>query len=465
LTRRAGVAGTAGGFVVAVAAAGVEFARTGSGFEAVEALVAAVAAVAVAVLALTLPGAPPAGLAIGGVFVVAGISTWTFADRPVVIWAVLGAGGVLSLAMARRGWLAGLRALPGLGAAWLGLAYWLLGAVGAVLVAHGTVAAQRTVYLGVFTAAALAVVAVVTHRRADLTVGIAAAILLGIAALLLAGAGSLFDPVHAIPHSSSARDMRDRFWGGTGLYYHPNSMAGLAVVAAIRIVPDLAFGSRHRYGAGAVACAVLVISGSRTGVVLAVAAAVVHAFLVLRKRPRRWVAAGAPFAALALVLAMSGGSAFLLRNRFGDGAGVSSGRVDTWRQVATDWRDAGPVGKLFGDARTARAVVIRPDDGAPAEGPRRKLNTDNAAVGALRRGGVLGLLAFLAGLVLLLRHAVPSRGAAWFTVAAVAMVPAIATEDWLLGGTNGVIWIILLAGEAHGMWADRPAKWMAPVDQ
>jgi hypothetical protein len=466
LTRLGAVAAGA----VAAAAAVVEFARTGSGLEAVEALVAAVAAVAVAALALTLPGVRPAGLAVGGVFVVAGVFTWTFADRPIVIWTVLGAGGVLFLWMTRGRWPAGLRALAGLAGAWLGLAYWLLGAVGAALVAHGTVAAQRAVYIGVFMAAALAVVAAVTRRAHDLTVGIAAAILLALAALLLAGAGSMFDAVHAIPDSSSARDMRDRFWGGSGLYYHPNSTAGLAVVAAIRILPDRAFGPWHRYGAGAVACAVLVVSDSRTGFVLAVAAALVHAVLVLGRWStdlppyrRRWVAVGAPLAALALVLALSGGAGFLLRNRFGDGAGVSSGRVDTWRQVATDWRDAGPVEKLLGDAGTARAVVIRANDGAPPEGPRRKLNTDNAAVGALRRGGVLGLLAFLVGLVLLLRHAVPPR-AAWFTIAAVAMVPAIATEDWLLGGTNGVIWIILLAGEAHGMWAGRPAKWMAPVD-
>jgi hypothetical protein len=137
---------------------------------------------------------------------------------------------------------------------------------------------------------------------------------------------------------------------------------------------------------------------------------------------------------------------------------VTSGRVDTWRQVATDWQHAGWAEKMFGDARTSRAVVTRLNDGNPPNGPRLKLNTDNAAVGAFRRGGVLGLLTFLLGLGLLLRNALTGGSgrappAAWFTVAAVAALPTIATEDWLLGGTNGGLWILLLAGEAYQVYA------------
>ena len=113
---------------------------------------------------------------------------------------------------------------------------------------------------------------------------------------------------------------------------------------------------------------------------------------------------------------------------------------------------------LFGDARTSRAVVTRLNDGAPLPGPRRKLNTDNAAVGAFRRGGVLGGLAFLFGVLLLVGHAVTRRRAAWFTIAALSMVPAIATEDWLLGGTNGVLWLLLLTGEAWVTREDRQSS-------
>jgi hypothetical protein len=38
-------------------------------------------------------------------------------------------------------------------------------------------------------------------------------------------------------------------------------------------------------------------------------------------------------------------------------------------------------------------------------------------------------------------------------VAALAAVPTVATEDWLLGGTNGAIWLVLMSGEAVALWA------------
>jgi hypothetical protein len=458
--RRTVLAAVIGG-TVAVAAAVVEYSHTGSLTEAGEALVGAVMAVAVAALAATLPGITLRGAVIGGFFVLAGILTWTSTDRPIVIWAVLAAGCVV-FAVWGWPWLAGLKALPGLGGAWLGITYWPLGVVGAVLVGHITVGAQRAAYAGVFTLAALAIVTSARRRSGgDLSVGIAAAVLMGIAALLLAGSGSLFDAVHAIPDNASARIMRDRFWGGLGLFYHPNSLAGLAVVAAMRIGPDRAFAAWQRLVVTGLAGLVLVLSNSRIGFVFAVSAALLHAVLVIRRRRpdlpdyrRPWLAVTTPFVVLALVLVFSGGGGFLLRNRFGDESDVTSGRIDTWKQVATDWQHAGWAEKVFGDATTSRAVVTRLNDGAPPEGPRLKLNTDNAAVGAFRRGGVLGELAFLLGVGLLLRHALRRRAdgtppAAWFTVAAVGAIPTIATEDWLLGGTNGAIWILLLAGEAY----------------
>jgi hypothetical protein len=237
-----------------------------------------------------------------------------------------------------------------------------------------------------------------------------------------------------------------------------------------RIGPDRAFAAWQRLAVTGVAGLVLVLSNSRIGFVFAASAALVHALTVLYwRRPglpdyrrgsglpdyrRRWLAVGTPFVVLALVLVFSGGGGFLVRNRFGDDSDVTSGRVDTWKQVATDWRHAGLAEKAFGDASTSRAVVTRANDGAPPQGPRRKLNTDNAAVGAFRRGSVAGALAFLVGVALLLWHALRRRvdgmpPAAWFTAAAVSVIPTVATEDWLLGGTNGAIWILLLAGEAY----------------
>ncbi|MET7392392.1 O-antigen ligase family protein [Dactylosporangium sp. NPDC005572] len=448
--------------VVALVAAGLEYGRTDSPGQSAAAFAAALIAMAVAGLALSLPGLTLQGGVLGGLFVLAGMLTWTSTDRPIVIWAVLGVE-VVVFAVWAWPWLANSRALPRLGAAWLGLAYWIFGILGALLVANVKVAGQRVAYAGVFTLAVLAIVAITSKKRRDLSVGIAAAILLGIAALLLVGAGSLFDARHAIPDNASARLMTDRFWGGPGLYYHPNSLAGFMVIAGIRIGFDRAFAAWQRFGVAALAALVLSISDSRTGFVFATAAAGLYVAVTLWRRwtgaadaergRSAWIAMATPFVVLAIVFTVGGGSQFLFKDRFNPGGGdATSGRTDTWRQVWVDWKAAGWAEKAFGDARTSRAVVERLDDGNPPEGPRRQLNTDNAAVGAFRRGGVLGAAAFGVGLALLLWHAARRRPdgslpALWFTVAAAAAVPTIATEDWVLGGTNGAIWLVLVAGE------------------
>jgi hypothetical protein len=409
---------------------------------------------AVVAYAVTLPGITVRGLVLGGVLAGAGALTWTATDHPVVIWLALAGLGVLGLAWGRP-YLRNLRQLPGLGTAWTGLAYWLLGIAGALLVTHTGVAAQRLAYAGVFTLTALAVLA---RRETDLSTGVIAAVGLVLGALLLAGAGNVFHAVHAVPNADpSTLAMRNRFWGGPLLYYHPNSMAGLAVAVAVRIGPDRAFAAWRRLAAVLLAGLFVTLTGSRTALVFAGGAAALHALLLYREAAtvagfprykRKWIVAGTPFVVLALAVVIAGG---VVRSRFG-GGDVTSGRVDTWRQVATDWRHAGPAEKLLGDARTSRAVVTRLDDGAPPQGPRRQLNTDNAAVGAVRRGGVLGGLAFLVGVLLLVWHALARRRAAWFTIAALSLVPPTVTEDWLLGGTNGVLWLLLLAGEA---WVTR----------
>ena len=470
-TAAAGVA-VAVAVLVVVAAAAVAFADTHSVAGAAKALLAAAIAVAAAGFASTLPGITLRGAVIGGLFVLAGFMSWTFTNQPWGAWTVLTVTGVV---VAVWSWPAPayLPALPPLGTAWLGLAYWLLGIVGAVLSSHLGVAAQRTAYFGVFTLAALAVVATVLRPGrggGDPSVGIAAAIVVGVAALLLAGSATVFDAVHAIPnHDPSTVMMRHRFWGGPGLYFHPNSMAGLAIVAAIRIGPDRAFAAWQRLAATVLAGFVLYLSNSRIGFWFLVTAAIAHGVLILLRRRRRhpdlpgyrrpWLAIAVPFAVLAVVLALSGGRGFLFQSRFG-GDDVTSGRTTNWRLVWTQWRADGLAEKVFGDAKTSRGVLLRP-------GTDHKLNTDNAAVGAFRRGGVLGLLAFAVGLVLMLRHALlplgrrgppsASPAPAWFVVAAVAAVPTIATEDWLLGGTNGAIWLMLMAGEVTVLWG-RPNR-------
>jgi hypothetical protein len=475
--RRPVLAFAAGGATVAVATALLVGIGEHSAVSGLKAFVAALIAVAVAGFALTLPGLTWRGVVIGGFFVLAGMVSWTYLDEgwpPQVLLAVEG----LVFAAWAWPWFRNWRGPVRLGGSWLGLAYWLLGIVGAVLIARFGVAAQRLAYAGVFGLAILAVVAS-TRRRdqrsgtgTDLSVGIVGAFLFAVSALLLSGAGNLFDAIHVVPEGGwGTAVMQRRFWGGEYLLYHPNSLAGIAVLTALRIGPDKAFARWQRLAALALCGWLLVITNSRTGFVFAGAAAVVHAFLLWRRRDsaglpeyrRWWLAAATPFVVLVLVLVASGGS-FLGLGRY-NASDPTSGRVDTWKQVGVDWVHAGWAEKTFGDAQTSRAVVTRPSS------PGLKLTTDNAAVGALRRGGVLGVLAYLVGLALLLLHALPwggrlpwsrlglrwhsgcrqQRPAAWFTIAAVAVLPTMATADWVLGGTGGTVWIALLAAEAYAL--------------
>ena len=456
----------------------VEYATTHSVAETTKAIVAVGIAAAVGLLASSLPGLTVRGFAFGGFFVGGGILSWSYSDKPVVVWSLLILEGLV-FAFWSRPWLRHLRPSALLGTSWLGVSYWLLGIVGAVLVLHAGVAAQRVMYAGVF---GLAVLAVVASQRAgkDLTIGVAAAFLLAIAVLLVSGAGNLFDARHVVVAGPWGESMQQRFWGGRWLLYHPNSLAGIAVMAAIRIGPDRRCAAWQRAAATVIAGYIVYITNSRTGFVFLCAAAAVHAALLWwrRRQPvselpeyagrRALVAAAVPFVVLALMLVVSGGQGFLFQQRYGSG-GMTSGRMDTWIQVGKDWSHASVAEKIFGDAKTSRAVVIRQSSGTNVQ-----LTTDNAAVGAFRRGGVLGAVAFLVGLWLLLRRALrgitlrgaagrgaalrpsppgndppaPTVAPAWFIVAALASLPTIATTDWLLGTTGGTLWILLLAGES-----------------
>jgi hypothetical protein len=454
------------GAVVALAAAVVEFANSHSVLHAAGALLAGAIAAATVWFVSTLPGLTLRGLVTGGFFVLAGIVSWTAINHGWLVWPVLAVEGVV-FAVWSWPWLRRLRELPRLGTAWLGLAYWLLGIVGAVLAVHLKVGAQRVAYAGVFGLAVLAVVASVRPDRTDrqrkqgqdLSVGIAAAFLLALAALVLSGSGNLFETFHTVPNSPWGANMNRRFWGGPWLLYHPNSMALIAVAAALRIGVDRMFAAWQRIAVTVLAGAVIFATNSRSGFVFLAAASLVHAYLLWRRQGeglptyrRIWVAAATPFAVLALVLVLSGGQGFLFKARYGSGD-VTSGRLDTWKQVGADWVHGSVVEKLFGDTKTSRAVVHRANDGTQPGTKPVDLTTDNAAVGALRRGGVLGEVAFLLGLGLLLWHAWRGSGPdrappAWLTVAAVGSIPTIAVADWLLGGTGGTLWILLVAGEA-----------------
>ena len=452
--------------LTALAAGGARLAASGSLAAATKAALAGLLAAGVIALAVSLlprRDAGPArdgfwrGVVVGGCFVGAGLLSWTFTDRPIMVWALLLVEGVV-FAVWSWPWLRHVLPAARLGGAWLGVAYWLLGIVGALLVAHWQIAAERLAYAGVFGLAVLAVL--VRSRARDLTAGMAAAFVFALGAVLLAGSGNLFEPVHAVPDNGWGVDSEYRFWGGEWLFYQPNSMAALAIVAAIRVGADSSYALWQRLAVLVLAGYLTHITNSRTGVIILATAAVAHAGLLwLRgRRPvaglpeyrRPGLAAATPFLVLAVVLGLYVADSLspaqdrpgLTQSRYGDG-GVTSGRLDTWTQVYVDWRDAGVAEKLFGDASTTRAVVTRASSGDV------QLTTDNAAVGALRRGGALGVAAFLLGLGLLLRRAGRRDAPAWFIVAVLTSLPPIMTSDALLGGTGGTVWVLLLAGEAY----------------
>ncbi|WP_018349099.1 hypothetical protein [Longispora albida] len=434
------------GLVVAGAAGLIEAAQENSA-NGLRAFLAAAIGWAIIGLALSLPGLTVRGLVIGGFFVGAGILSWSFSEQPAVVWGLLAAEGAVFAAWTFP-WLRDLAKLPKLGAAWLGLAYWILGTFGALFGLAWKVSAQRVVYGGLFVLGALAVLAVIRKTRKDPTPAIAAAFLIALGLLLLAGSGNALDDLHAVPETAWGRKMELRFWGGPGFLYHPNSIALISVLVALRIAPDKAFAAWQRYGALATSFLMLLLVTSRTAWGFALAAALVHAFFEFRKSLLRTLV---PFVLLAALMMGSGGPQWLVYNRYPNATGgsdLTSGRTETWKQVVRDFKADSLGEKLFGNSHDARGTVTRKNAVEDPNVKPPKLTTDNAFFGALRRGGILGVLAFLGGLGLLLWHATRRRAARWFTITAIAAVPTIATSDWLLGGTGGTLWILLLAAES-----------------
>jgi hypothetical protein len=411
-------------------------------------------------LALSLRGISLPGFLVGGVFISAGIVSWTFTGSSgKLVWVILAAEGVLFAAWTWP-WLRSLRTagqLTRLGTAWLGLAYWVIGAAAGVLTLRLGVAVGRLAYFALFALGALAVVVATKRAQRDLTVGIVAAFLFALAALFVVGSGNAFDDLHAVRSDAWGQHMQFRFWGGPHLLYHPNSIAVASVVIAIRVAGDRAFERWQRYGALGACALVLLLVNSRTGVLFLGAAAGLHLLLVLARRvgyaDRRTAifAVVLPFVVVGVVAIGSGGAGFLGQSRYSSG-GVTSGRTDTWRQVVTDFRHDTVAEKIFGDAHSVRGYVTRVETG-PTAADRPQLTTDNAAVGALRRGGIVGVAAFLLGLVLMVWHALRRGAAPWFTMAAIGSLVTIVASDWLLGNTGGTLWIFLLAGEAYLMLA------------
>ncbi|TQS46335.1 O-antigen ligase family protein [Cryptosporangium phraense] len=464
----------AGAVVVAVAWL-VEAAQTNAA-NGTRAAIGAALAVAVAGFALTLRGVTWSGLAVGGFVVFCGIMSWTWTTTRAVTWSVYAVGGLLLLLWTFP-WVRDALRLPRLGAAWLGLAYWPLGIVSAVLTAHWAVGGQRIAYFGVSALAALGVLVALRRTGRDPSVGVVAAFLFAVAALFLVGSGNILDDVHAVPDGPWGRSMTGRFWGGPGLLYHPNSLALIGVLITLRIAPDRSFRGWQRCAALGLTSLVIVLTNSRTAWGFLVCAAIVHLLVLVRRqwwgrggRPvpddglpvyagwrRMAVAAIVPFLVFGAVFIGMGGVSSLFQSRYqntvttpvtdqSDTLDVTSGRLDTWRQVFDDFSADGVVAKVFGNNDDPRGAVVRESTGKVGERP--ELTTDNSAIGALRRAGVLGCVAFVVGLGLMIWRSLRRGAPAWFTIAAISSLATIPWADWLLGGLGGTFWIFLLAAEA-----------------
>ena len=462
------------GAVFIVVAWLIEAAQTDSE-NGIRAALGATAAVAVAGLALSLRGVTWSGLAVGGFVVLCGLMSWTFTNTRAVTWSVYAVGGLL-LVIWTFPWVRDALSLPRLGAAWLGLAYWPLGIISAVLTAHWTVGAQRIAYFGVSAVAALSAVVAVRRSGRDPSVGIVAAFLVAIAALFFVGSGNIFDDIHAVPNTPWGYGFQGRFWGGPGLLYHPNSLALIGALVTFRIAPDRRFTAWQRGAALAVTGLVILLTNSRTAWGFLVCAAIVHLLVLVRRHwwwPRRGVvvddglpdyststrlvaAALLPFVLAGVVFIGMGGVSTLFQSRYHnpvstsasdqDTLDLTSGRTATWSQVLKEFNRDAVVAKLFGNNDDPRGAVTRANTGPV--GNRPELTTDNSAVGALRRAGILGCVAFVFGLGLLIWRALRREAPAWFTIAVVASVATIPWADWLLGGVGGTYWIFLLAAEA-----------------
>jgi len=479
--RRGLVVAAAVGVVLAAAVLGVVVALDRDVSGGVGAAVAVLLAGAVAALATSLPGKTPEGLLLGLAVPFAAMMTWTRLNEPIYVWAVSGALGLVALVWTFP-WWRDAWTVPRLGGFWLAVPIWATGVVAALLTGSWTVAAQRTVYGGLAVLVVLLVFQARRLRGRDISTGFVAGLLYCHAAILVAGAPYLFLATHYAPRTAWGRSLEGRFWGGPLLTYHPNYIALTAVIVALRVGPDARFARWQRVASLLLAGFFIVLTDSRTAALVAGVGSLAWAVLLLwrteevRRRPlaalstpaSRTVVAQAllPLVLLVAVVGISGGSDFLLKNRYAadqattttteegeeaeeeqsrvSAASVSSGRTAIWSLVVREWRSDSLPEKVFGTADNSRGYLLRYPD-TPAYSWQPKLTADNAPLGALRRGGVLGVLVFLVGAALVLWRAFRRDAPLWVPVATLAMFGSILTEDEVLGTTPA--WIILFAAE------------------
>ncbi len=122
---------------------------------------------------------------------------------------------------------------------------------------------------------------------------------------------------------------------------------------------------------------------------------------------------------------------------------VSSGRTDNWSAMFRDWRHDSVLEKAFGTSITRVATCCQP----ASVTSQPKLTADNAGISELRRSGVLGVLAFLLGFVLLFCRTFRRHAPVWWRLSVVGTFATVATSDQALGGTGATLLLLLTAGE------------------
>ncbi|ADD46004.1 O-antigen ligase family protein [Stackebrandtia nassauensis] len=453
---------------------------------------ALIAASAMAWLALSLRGSSPRSLFLGVSIPLLGMIAWTYGATPIVVWAVQGGIGLVALAWTYP-WLRDAGKLPRVGAFWLAVPAWFIGALAPLLLGGFTVAAQRVVYGGFAVAIILLVLAAAdaTRNRAlrsdadgsDVSVGLAAGFLLCLALLMLTGATQVLAAEHWTVGGQWGHEMQNRFWGGPWLGYHPNFIGLTAVMVAMRIGPDPRFTRTQRLAACGVAAFLLLLVESRTSFIVAFVAAGVFALGHLARggvswwRPWRWVASAAarrvtgmalaPLLATAIVFAFAGGTDMLLKNRYDDQQsgsvdGLLSGRAEIWGDMLADYADGSIAELAFGNPDNARGVHLTiTDPEHPDYETQAKHTADNAAIGVLFRSGVVGLAAFTLGLVLLIRHVFRRGSPPWVPIAVAALLVGGLTEDEI--ASTAPAWLLVCAAELAAVRA-RPNRWWPQPD-
>ena len=122
---------------------------------------------------------------------------------------------------------------------------------------------------------------------------------------------------------------------------------------------------------------------------------------------------------------------------------VSSGRTDNWSAMFRDWRHNSVLEEAFGNIDNTRGYLLRQPASVKSQ---PKLTADDAGISELRRGGVLGVLAFLLGFVLLFCRAFRRHAPVWWRLSVIGTF-ATATSDQALGGTGATLLLLLTAGE------------------